>query len=356
MSDPASHTLVFPAGLPGALAFLKRARSRGQRVTGASSQPDDPARTIYDEWGSLPFITDQGFDHALAGLLRRRAIDTIFSPHFIIAHYLAQHLPSIAPGIHLVTGRMTADEEHEHRLLKDRVDSLPHVGLSGPARSPLTPLQRVGLLRLTSTIPGLCTEEKIAGLIDVVRSAPRGDIVEIGSSWGQSAALLVCMARHFNIGPVLCIDQWADTALQQDSRGNEPDPGPTLQMFEVNLSPLAQGQLNYLRARPDDAASAYRPGLQVTTDAFGSTRYSGRVAVLHIEGDQGVEQLARDVEAWTSHVLPGGWIAFGSYESALSDGVRTVADDFLDSQAEEIKAVYHAGPALLVQLNGGVQA
>jgi hypothetical protein len=45
----AKPTLIFPAGMPGALDFLERALAEGQSVVGASSLPYDPAQKHYPE-------------------------------------------------------------------------------------------------------------------------------------------------------------------------------------------------------------------------------------------------------------------------------------------------------------------
>ena len=51
--------------------------------------------------------------------------------------------------------------------------------------------------------------------IEAMRHAPAGDVVEIGSWWGKSAALFVLLARRFDIGSVLCVDPWS-------RRGDDP--------------------------------------------------------------------------------------------------------------------------------------
>ncbi|WP_073130483.1 class I SAM-dependent methyltransferase [Muricoccus roseus] len=340
--------------MPDALAFRERAEARGASVIGASSIEDDPARGFYPEWEYLPFVTGDGFDTALAGLIRRRGVRSVYTPHFVIHRHLEERLGQIAPGTALAAGRFPQDEERAYRALRERVASLPCIAPPGAARAPLTPLERLGLVRLTGTIPGMCGEEKMLALMEVMRHAPEGDIVEIGSWWGRSAALLVLLARRWGIGPVLCVDPWESAAMPQgnallDSTSARLDTEEALRIFEINLSPLAGGRLNYLRAR-STAACAYAPGLEVTTAAFGTTRYSGRIAVLHIDGNHAHEEVERDIAAWVPRLRPGGWIIFDDYEWAFGDGPRRAADSFVAREAGRIAATFRAGPALLVQL------
>ena len=117
-------------------------------------------------------------------------------------------------------------------------------------------------------------------------------------------------------------------------------------MFEINLAPLAGGRLNYLRARAEEAAPLYGPGLIVRTEAFGETRYEGAVAVLHIDGNHAEHHAELDTRLWTPHVRPGGWIIFDDYEWAFGDGVRKVADAFVAANASRIADSFQETSAL----------
>ena len=56
--------LVFPAGLPDALDYQSRAKALGQKVVGASSLAFDQAKARYEDWETLPFVHEDGFDDA----------------------------------------------------------------------------------------------------------------------------------------------------------------------------------------------------------------------------------------------------------------------------------------------------
>lgn len=349
--------LIFPAGMPEGLAFRDRARGLGLRVIGASSVEGDPARDQYEAWEALPYVSDPGFDAALGALMRRHEVSAVHAPHVVVWTHLSERLAEIAPGARLTGADRPQDHERAYRALRDRMaaDTPPAFTPAFPPRPPLSLLEKTGLVRLMSTIPGMCAEEKALAVIEVMRHAPPGDVVEIGSWWGRSAALFVWLAGRYEIGKVLCVDPWISDALAQgdallDKTSAALDTEEALRMFEINLAPLAQGRLNYLRARAEVAAGLYRPGLTVRTEAFGETRFDGEISVLHIDGNHAEHHAALDTDLWTPHVRAGGWIIFDDYEWAFGDGPRKVADGFVQRNAARIATSFQAGPTLFVQL------
>jgi hypothetical protein len=329
----------------------------GLRVVGASSLDHDPAEGGYDAWEHLPYVNDPGFDAAFAEVVRRREVSAVHAPHFIVWKHLAERLGQIAPGARLTGGQTPQDSERAYRDLTERLAALktPCFWPAFPGKPALTTRERAGLVRLVHGIPGMCGEEKMLATIEAVRHAPAGDVVEIGSWWGRSAALLVWLARRYEIGKLLCVDPWSSDALVQgdpmvDAASAEQDTEEALRIFEINLAPLAMGDLNYIRARSVDGAALYRAGGPVTTEAFGATRYEGRIAVLHIDGNHAEPAVAADCAAWSPLVTPGGWIIFDDYDWAFGDGVKRVADAFVEANAGRIAARFRAGPALFVQL------
>jgi hypothetical protein len=214
-----SHVLVFPAGLPDALRFRAEAEARGDTVIGASSLAFDVAQGSYAHWDFLPFVHDEGFPQALAELVARRGIDTIYAPHEVVAGRLAEIMDEAAPGARLVEASPMRDKERAYRDLRqasvrqrteDWFAASPH-----QAKPRLTPVQAAGLTRLVDTIPGMCDGDKIAAVMEIMRHAPSGDIVEIGSWWGRSAALFNALGRHYQIGAMLCVDPWSSADLPQ---------------------------------------------------------------------------------------------------------------------------------------------
>jgi hypothetical protein len=357
MSADRDTVLIFPAGMPDALAFRDRAKARGVRVIGASSVANDPAESEYETWEALPYVSDPKFDATLADLMRRHGVGSVYAPHFVVWSHLSERLAEIAPGVQLSGADLPQDHERAYRALRSRMAtaSAPNFTPAFAPKAPLSFLERCGLIRLMNTIPGMCAEEKALAVMDVMRHAPPGDVVEIGSWWGRSASLFAWLANRYDVGKVLCIDPWISDAMTQgdavlDKTSAELDTEEALRMFEINLAPLAGDRLNYLRSRAEDAAALYGPALTVRTEAFGETRYEGAISVLHIDGNHAEHHAELDTRLWTPHVRPGGWIIFDDYEWAFGDGPRKVADAWIAAKAERIAARFQAGPALFLQL------
>ncbi len=349
--------LVFPGGMPDGLAFRDRARAAGLTVIGASSLDRDPASGSYELWEKLPYVSDPNFDGAFADLVKKHGVSTVHAPHFIIWKHLTERLNDIAPGARLTGGQTPMEVEAQYRALIERTAHTkpPAFWPALPAKPELSNLEKTGLVRLIDTIPGMCGEEKMHAVMEMMRYAPAGDIVEIGSWCGRSASLFTWLSRRYGVGPLLSVDPWASEALPQgdallDAASAETDPETALRMYEVNLAPLAEGRVNYIRARSEVGAARYGEGLVVTTQAFGTVAYSGHIAVLHIDGNHTYEQALLDTQVWSPHVMPCGWIIFDDYEWAFGDGPKIVADDFIAQNRHLIAATFAAGAAMFVQL------
>ena len=59
----------------------------------------------------------------------------------------------------------------------------------------------------------------------------------------------------------------------------------------------------------------------MVTEAFGETRYEGRIGLLHIDGNHDYRHVLDNTQVWAPFVRPGGWIIFDDYESDSGDGV-----------------------------------
>lgn len=353
------HVLVFPAGLPESLQFRAEAAARGDVVIGASSRRFDPAAADYASWEWLPYVHEDGFAPALSELLQRREVDAIFAPHGVVAARLVEIMPEIAPCVRLIAPAPIHQTERSYRALRDRAARLAEQDLFPfscvPPRRALLSAELAGLLRVVDTIPGMTDHDKIAAVIHAMRHAPDGDVVEIGSWWGRSAALFVLLARAYGSGSVLCVDPWANAALPQgvgvlDRASAAADAEAAFRIFQVNLAPIAAGRLNYLRACSADAAPRYRPGLWIESAAFGCTRYAGQIALLHIDGNHAEASVAADTRLWTPHVKPGGWIVFDDYVWAFGDGPKRIGDAFLERERDRVALSFVVGTALFVQL------
>ena len=355
MSGP---VLIFPAGHPGGAEHRAQVLAEGGRVIGSSSLDNDPARETYDVWEKLPYVSAPNFAEALGAAIRKHGVSAVHAPHYVVWRHLSEKLAQIAPGVRLTGGATVRDQEQVYRDLRARLDGVDEAPFYAPAlasRPPLPKAARTGLIRLANTIPGMSSDEKMLAMIDMMRCAPAGDIVEIGCWWGRSAALMVLLAHRFDLGNVLCVDPWSSEAVVQndailDEASATADMDEALRIFEIHLAPLAMGRLNYIRAPSAQGAARYGPGLRVETPAFGATHYTGQIAVLHIDGNHTAENAELDTQLWTPHVKPGGWIIFDDYFWVFGDGPREAGDRFLARNAERIQLSFVAGKAMFVQL------
>lgn len=183
-------------------------------------------------------------------------------------------------------------------------------------KRPLSEIERAGLIRLADSIPGDCSDEKMVALMEAMRHAPAGDVIDIGSGCGRTAAVLVWLARRYDIGAVLCLDQWTEESVAD---------------FEIDLAPLAEGRLNRLEI----GCAVYESEMVVSTKTFGETRYEGRVAMLHV----GLPDA--EVGAWADRLAPGGWIVSDEGAAAAAFAAREPA---------RVGARFKAGGAEFAQL------
>jgi cephalosporin hydroxylase len=355
---PAVETvLIFPAGLPDSLKHRAEAQARGQRVIGASSLNFDPAAQAYDAWEHLPWVHDRSFADRLDEVIRRCGVTAIYAPHEVVSGVLCDLLASTHPGVRLIDPHPAMKAEQAYRDLLAASAEACATGWFGEAskRPLLTPIERAGVVRLVDTVAGMTDGDKIDAVIETLALAPDGDIVEIGSWWGRSAALFVLLAQRWKIGSVLCVDPWRQDNLNQgvevlDRASARVDTDWAHQIFQINLAPLAGGRLNFMRATSTDAAARYHPGLTLENESFGATTYTGQIAFLHIDGNHTYEHAAADAAAWTPHVMPGGWIVFDDYIWAFGDGPRRVGDEYLAREHARIAVSFVIGTALFVRL------
>ena len=312
-----SRILVFPAGMPRSLTFAERAKEDGQWIIGSSSLNFDPARELYHSWVYLPYISSDSFDQALSAAIQEHQIDGIYTPNPVVWNYLNQRIHTISTGVALINPSPVSSE----------------------------------------TIPGMCDIDKIFALCNLFRYCPKGDVVEIGTWWGKSAFVLARLSICYGIGKLLCVDPWSDVDLiQNDNKGlvdSVPvDAEEAHLIFQINLLPYGHGWLNYLRHTSIKGAKLYREGSEVTSDAFGSSKYDGHIAILHIDGNHSYDAVKSDIEAWAGLVIPGGWIIFDDYVWPYGDGPKRAGDEFLTNNWSNISCSFLMGGALFIQLSG----
>jgi hypothetical protein len=351
--------LIFPAGMTRALDYFQKCLQEGREVVGSSSLRNDPSRETYSKWVDLPYVADPAFNDALKQAIVAFDIGEIYTPNFTVWSYLNQALGHLAPGVALVN-RSPVDEVlsgYRTALAKARFLVANPLSLTSavPLRPALSEIETAALVRYADLIPGMCDDDKLRALIECTRYSVNGDIVEIGSWWGKSAYILTRLSQCLGIGNLLCVDPWANEHLVQnesivDRASAQVDAEEALTLFQIGLLPLASNKVNYLRMTSVEAAQYYKDRNFVRTEIFGYTEYSGKIAILHIDGNHAYDAAKADVDSWVPFVIEGGWIIIDDYIWSFGDGPQRVGDEFLESHRSRVATAFIMGTALFIQL------
>ncbi len=344
--------------MPRSLAYAEQARADGRDVIGASSLGHDPASTQYEHWLHIPFVTDPEFIPMLKAAVKTHEITAVYTPNAVIWDVLNDCLAKDFPGLRLVNrspmSEVTAPYAKAEAFAQSVAqDPLQLFDIS--QRDLPNGRELAAIYHHVETIPGMCDHEKTRALCSIFRSAPAGDIVEVGSWWGKSAFLLLRLARLNGTGPLLCVDPWAMEFLAQNDEGGlvdkvEVDPDAAFEIFATNLLPYVQSDANYLRMPSVEAAKKYVASSEIVSSEFGAVRYQGDVAVLHIDGNHSEPAVRADIAAWCPLVRSGGWIVLDDYVWPYGDGPKRAGDDFLRENASSIKLSFVMGSALFIKL------
>jgi cephalosporin hydroxylase len=357
----AKPILIFPGSMPRSLDYLQRCLRDKQRVIGASSVEYDASREKYPDWLYLPYVTKPEFDEALKLAIKDFDIGGVYSPNPVIWNHLNRVLKDIAPTVQLVNGSPVNTELSGYRESRNHARMLLtsplQLGSNSDAKMPVSELELAALFRHADLIPGMCDHEKLCALHEIARFSPRGDIVEIGSWWGKSAFILASLARHYDIGSLLCVDPWANEHViskganaMVESTFSQVDAEEALMVFEMSLLPYNANHINYLRMLSTDGAVHYRAHRSATTEFFGTTKYCGHISILHIDGNHAVSEVEADTKAWAGLVQKGGWIIFDDYKWAYGNGPKVAADEFINTKRKDIATSFFMGGAMFVQL------
>jgi hypothetical protein len=350
-------TLIFPATVQAALRYAEEARERGEEIVAAASVQDEESRRHFGRWIRLPSIYEAGFVDALKRLVVSDRVERIYSPVPSVHAFLRRLLREQPLGARLV-GRMpvTAETERFRALLAEAERHKTFIAQASDGRSRLDLLEVAAVMRQAELIYGESSAVKIAAMMAAFADAPKGDVVEIGSLVGRTAFVLAHLARRLEIGSVLAIDPWAASqSVQKDSPTSLLDLLDAwdlelgFQDLVTNLIPVASAGFGLLRMPASEGHAHYRAG-QVETPWFGVARYSGRIAVLHIDGNHDLAAVTADCELWLPHLVPGGWLILDDYVWAHGIGPQIVGDTLLERSVERIDRAFVCGKALFVKL------
>lgn len=345
-----STLLVFPLDVDAARPFIANARALGLRIVGASSAMASPRGRKVDSFHRLPYVSDPDFDAALAGLVRTEGIDQVFAPHTGVWRKfdaLRRTDPArypfrlCEPDPHRAAQEAFEDSERwAEQACRDTLAAAivpqPGARLAGM----LSRAQYAGLHRNFVATTGQCDEDKLLSLCAIARHAPRGDIVEIGVLYGRSAVALGWLGQRHGIGSTICVDPWqADKLLDQgpaaglvNAKAAQVDFNPIFRCFLASAALV--GGIGYLRGTSTEAIAAYREAAgtgSLAGDELPTIAVSGRIAILHIDGNHRYDMVKADIALWSPHLCDGGWLLLDDYVWAFGDGPCRAGDELLGS-------------------------
>ena len=354
--------LVFPATTDAALDVPELVRDRGEAIVLASSVLDRlETRHGWRAVERLPSIYDPGFEAAFADLAARHNVRRVYCSVASVFAHLSALVESGRVAVTLIGDspqRRVIDSFQALQLRAKTLFSFAQTCCPGIPAGRFPDL--VGMLMLSGQVYGESSDEKLAAFFAMMNTAVDGDVVEIGSLMGRSALALAYLGQRYGVGPVLAVDPWSrESAVQHDSPAliqALPDGWDLEQVFAVflaNLQMVPRGSANYIRGTSVAAAQRYRPGLRLDTE-LGDTRYCGRIAVIHIDGNHDYAAVRADCAAWLSAMQPWGWVVLDDYVWAHGDGPRRMGDELLASCGPDIEQAFTCGKALFLRLGADV--
>ena len=347
-------TLIFPSTVPEAQAEARRQRAAGERIIGAASLAPNHPEGTFDEWFRLPTIYEDDFVEALRSVITVTGAKTLIAPSAAVHSALAAlaedgRLPCDLRGEQPIRSAMSEWAARRHRAAAAADWIYAAVGAE------VDPTLMKAALSIPAFVHGESNEDKLIGLIAAAVTAPAGDFVEIGVAMGRSAAVLALAARERGHG-MLTVDPWHPAAMQQagvsDSLNalmGEWSPDLMADAFFCHLRLVTAGPFAHLRLPSVEAAKAYGPGARLQSPGFQSVTASGRIALLHIDGNHDAAAVAADWQAWSPYLAPGAWVVFDDYHWIHGDGPQIVADEAYAMGA--LPGAFSAGNALFFRRN-----
>ncbi|WP_124951193.1 class I SAM-dependent methyltransferase [Sulfuriferula thiophila] len=353
--------LVFPVTHPDGRAYFEDARERDEHVIAASSVWDDEFSKDTQRFALLPYVYEPTFPALFLDLLNKHNITRVYAPVASVYSWLAQFIAEHKIAIQLIGESPIQREMKRFDKLMDKVAHFRgFIDVCAGDTCDLSDLEIAAVFRMASNIYGESNEDKIAAMMAIFATVPKGDVVEIGSLVGKSAAVLTLLARRYGVGNVLAIDPWqAEAAMQHDSPdivrvglANEWKYEVPPQDFVINLLPVGLGNLNYLRQESIKGCEFYKDNRTVISPAFGRVEYQGKIGIIHIDGNHDYAQVKQDCELWMPLLVTNGWLILDDYIWVHGDGPRRIGDALLEQRAQAIERAFVCGKALFIKFNG----
>ncbi len=352
-------TLVFPAVNQSAVDYLADATERSEPVMAAASAFGVGISAAFGQLLRLPMIYDPDFEYELKSLITAHGITRVYCPVAAVHDFMAKRIALGEIPLTLIGKSPIQRQVDQHRALIERAKPLhAFAGECAEEGECCSLLEVASMLKHAAQIYGESNDDKLAAMVGIFASAPKGDVVEIGSLMGRSAFVLQFLSGLHSIGPLLTVDPWqAFNAVQHDS----PEQFQSLvdvwdfevlaQGFTVNALPYGIGCHAHLRMASEQGYGTYAGSAPITGLSGSTVAFSKSIAVLHIDGNHDFAQVARDVELWAQHLVPGGWLILDDYLWAHGDGPHRVGDRLLQESAGRIARAFVCGKALFMRFS-----
>ena len=344
--------LVFPLDMDKVTDFICYANGLSIDVVGASSVMETCGDFNIKSFHKLPFITDDSFEAAFVELLTRHAITHVYTPHGAIwthlacmklpadesfKFYLCQPSPYVADWQRLKPSYKWAKDLLGEYFVESL--GLPH---DVKVRSKLKLGQYASLHKQFVGIPGQCDDLKLLALAHIFRILPEGDLVEIGSFQGRSAFAIGWLARTYKVGNFIGVDPWDIGKVE--SQGGEADilnEGLSFEREFVDwdnffwsfISAVSiLDNVGYIKDISENAVVEYASACaygKLVSPEIGEISLTGKIAMLHIDGNHRYDYVCQDIAAWEPWVKPGGWVLLDDYVWAFGDGPKRAGDELL---------------------------
>jgi hypothetical protein len=309
----------------------------------------------------LPYVDDPAFPAHFMALVQQHNITRVYAPVAAAYSWLERFIAEQKLPLRLIgSSPIKREIERFDRLMAKVKAWRGFIDQCAGGQCDLSDIEIAAVFRMAVNIYGESNEQKIAAMMAIFGSAPKGDVVEVGSLVGKSASVLALLSRRYRIGNVLAIDPWqAAAAPQHDSPEtvrvglvNEWRWDVPPQDFAINTYPIGYGSFNCLQQESIKGCEIYKRDKAVASPTFGSTEYQGRIAVMHIDGNHDYAQVKQDCEAWLPLLDRNGWLILDDYVWVHGDGPKRVGDALLRERAADIERSFECGKALFVKFRG----
>ena len=117
----------------------------------------------------------------------------------------------------------------------------------------------------------------------------------------------------------------------------------------VNMIPFRTDDHAHLRMASENAFKVCAQGEAILSPMGERIAYSGKIAVIHIDGNHDYDCVKKDCELWLSRMLPSAWLILDDYIWAHGDGPYRAGNELLRDQPDRIGCAFVCGKALFVR-------